>query len=166
MKRILSSLLGLGACLVLFGCAALKPGATAPKPDYPAGTQFLYANAGDWSVTSQLDAKRTAKGFWISHSKADVWPVESSPDGKCNANLWILANRGGQWKAATWEWAKPSTHDRPIKGTLGSYIKNSAFAPGSWNPAPGERVGIMISGMARGGASNVKERSNIVWLTW
>ena len=169
MKMMKYCILALTLALAA-GCAWLKPGTggdvSSPKHDYPDGTQFLFVDVGAWPITSTLTAKRTSTGFWISHTKANVWPVQKSTDGDCNANLWIFANRGGQWKAATWEWAKPSTHDRPIKGALGAYIKNDAFAPRSWSPAKGEKIGIMISGMARAKDRNVSERSNIVWLTW
>ena len=36
----------------------------------------------------------------------------------------------------------------------------------SWEPSSGERFGLMVSGLVRGGLSNVKERSNVSMVTW
>ena len=36
----------------------------------------------------------------------------------------------------------------------------------SWTPRSGERIGLMVSGLARTKMRNVKERSNVVMVTW
>ena len=46
----------------------------------------------------------------------------------------------------------------------GDHIKVAPLS--SWEPRPGERMGLMVSGLARGGLSNVKERSNVSMVTW
>ena len=50
---------------------------------------------------------------------------------------------------------------------LGTYIKRSPVFPSNWNPKPGQKYGIMVSGLARfPGDRTVLERSNVVWTNW
>ena len=84
-----------------------------------------------------------------------------------NANPWVFANIGGQWYAGTFEWLRYGQTSKPkgvLDGSLGNHIKVSPMS--SWYPRSGERIGLMVSGLARTSSRNVRERSNIVMVTW
>lgn len=36
----------------------------------------------------------------------------------------------------------------------------------SWRPTSGERIGLMVNGLARSSLRNVRERSNVAMVTW
>ena len=107
--------------------------------------KFLNTDVSSWPETASLHASVSGSGnVSIPYSKANVWP---GVDG-VNANPWVFVNLGGQWYAATWD----------------GHIKVSPLS--SWEPSSGERFGLMVSGLVRGGLSNVKERSNVSMVTW
>jgi hypothetical protein len=51
-----------------------------------------------------------------------------------------------------------------LNGAMGDHIKIPPLS--GWHPASGERIGLMVSGLARTQQRNVKERSNVVMVTW
>ena len=84
-----------------------------------------------------------------------------------NANPWVIVNYNGQWYAATFEYFRQGQTSKPVgvlDGSLGDHIKVSPL--NQWRPRSGERIGLMVSGLARAGERNVRERSNIVMVTW
>jgi hypothetical protein len=79
----------------------------------------------------------------------------------------IVKWRDGKWYAATFEWLRPGQTSKPVgvlDGSKGDHIKRSPLS--NWRPRKGERFGIMVSGLARGGARNVSERTNVQMVTW
>ena len=142
-------------------------GTTTTNGLWPAemtGTvKFLHTDVSEWPVTASLNASVSGSTISIPYSKSKVWPAR---DG-VNANPWVFANVGGQWYAATWEWLKFGQVSKPkavLAGTMGDHIKVSPLS--SWRPHSGERIGLMVSGLARTSARNVRERSNVVMVTW
>jgi hypothetical protein len=148
----------------------------------PVGCRFVGgANVGGWPVTAKLQAAVSVKRYtkkdektgkvidcWnmpvtLKHDKVNVWPANG--DG-LNANPWIIAEFGGQWYAGNWEWIRRGQTVKDMSGkTFGSHVKASPF-PGDWNPAKGQKVGFMVSGLSRGGAKGAQERTDVVWITW
>ena len=51
-----------------------------------------------------------------------------------------------------------------LDGSMGDHIKVSPLS--SWRPKKGERIGIMVSGLARTQMRSVRERSNVYMVTW
>ncbi len=82
-------------------------------------------------------------------------------DGKVNANVWVIAHRGGKWKANTWDFLRHTPFCQ--KSKLAEHIG----APDGWEPVAGEKLYIMVSGIARPGyAETIHERTNIVEYFW
>ena len=123
--------------------------------------KFLGPDVSSWPVTASLNASVGGGKVNLPYSKARVWPAS---DG-VNANPWVFVNLGGQWYAATWEYLRHGQTMKDMSGkSWGDHIKVAPLS--SWEPRPGERMGLMVSGLARGGLSNVKERSNVSMVTW
>ena len=123
--------------------------------------KFLNTDVSNWAVTASLNASVGGGKVNLPYSKARVWPAS---DG-VNANPWVFVNLGGQWYAATWEYLRQGQTMKDMSGkSWGGHIKVSPLS--SWEPRPGERFGLMVSGLVRGGLSNVKERSNVSMVTW
>jgi len=123
--------------------------------------KFLGPDVSSWPVTASLNASVGGGKVNLPYSKAKVWPAS---DG-VNANPWVFVNLNGQWYAATWEYLRHGQTMKDMSGkSWGDHIKVSPLS--SWEPRPGERMGLMVSGLARGGLSNVKERSNVSMVTW
>ena len=137
--------------------------------DFPAeidgAVKWLHFNVGNWPVTAAMSAAITGSSIQFPYSKAKVW---SAVDG-VNANPWVIAKVNGQWYAGTFEWLRYGQTSKPKgvldrSGGLGDHIKVSPLS--SWTPKSGERIGIMVSGLARTSARNSKERTSVVMVTW
>ena len=123
--------------------------------------KFLNADVSNWAVTASLNASVSGGKVTLNYNKARVWPAA---DG-VNANPWVFVNLNGQWYAATWEYLRSGQTMKDMSGkSWGEHIKVAPLS--SWEPRPGERFGLMVSGLVRGGLSNVKERSNVSMVTW
>ena len=125
--------------------------------------KWLGMDVSGWAQTASLNASVGGGTINMPYNKARVWPTV---DG-VNANCWAIANIGGQWYAATFEYLRPGQTSKPVgvlDGSKGDHFKVSPMS--SWRPRSGERFGLMVSGLARGGLRNVKERSNISMVTW
>ena len=136
-----------------------------PESDIPAGTQFLHTNVSGWAVTAKLEASVSGGQIRMPYDKARAWPAV---DG-CNANPWAIIQIGGQWYAATFEYFKHGQTSKPVgvldrSGGKGDHFKRPPLS--SWTPKHGERFGLMVSGLARASARNVKERSQVVMVVW
>ena len=144
----------------------MADGTTTTNSLWPAEitgkVKFLNTDVSSWPETASLHASVSGSGnVSIPYSKANVWP---GVDG-VNANPWVFVNLGGQWYAATWEYLRVGQTSKSMGGkSWGGHIKVSPLS--SWEPSSGERFGLMVSGLVRGGLSNVKERSNVSMVTW
>ena len=156
----------------------LDHGASAPQPppppgsapsvgstssDFPGPVHWLHTDVSSWPVTASLGASVGGGTINMPYSKASVWPAV----GGVNANPWVIVNLNGQWYAATFEWLRHGQTSKPVgvlDGSMGDHIKASPLS--GWRPRSGERIGLMVSGLARAQSRNVRERSNIVMVTW
>lgn len=162
------------------GAGATSPttGVTTPSPTtgvtYPgiidqidlSKVNWLHADASTWKVTSQLTGVSIGKdSITLDHSKAGKWPVYNFNGTAVEGNPWVFVNRGGTWYAATYEWLRPGQTEKGVTGAdIGKNIKVEPLA--SWQPQPGERVGFMVSTIARNGDRTSNERTNVVMATW
>ena len=131
--------------------------------DVPAGTIFLHSDVSAWPATAKLSASVSGGQIRMPYDKAKAWP---GIDG-INANPWVIVNLDGQWYAATFEWLRVGQTSKPVgvlDGSKGDHIKVSPL--NRWRPRSGERIGLMVSGLARAQTRNVKERSNVSWVVW
>ena len=128
--------------------------------------KWLNTDVSGWAETASLHASVKGGTINMPYSKARVWP---GVDG-VNANPWAIVNINGKWYAATFEWLKVGQTTKPTSVLSQTDGKGDHFKVqplSSWRPHSGERFGIMVSGLARGGSlRNVKERSNISMVTW
>jgi len=135
--------------------------------DIPEGTRWLHGGGqvAGWPVTAHLSRVDIAGGrVTLDYDKANVWPV-ANVEGGTVANPWVIVNVGGQWYAATWEWLKPGQTVKDMRSkSWGGHIKAAPLS--KWEPKSGDRIGWMVSGLARSAIRNVRERSNIVWKEW
>ena len=153
--------------------AAVQAGAAAvPESGSSAGfpaeidgpIQWLHTDVSSWPVTASLTA--SVDGGWIRfpYSKSRTWPAVNG----VNANPWVIVKwTDGRWYAATFEWLRFGQTSKPVgvlDGSRGDHIKRPPLS--NWRPHSGERFGIMVSGLARDGNRNVRERSNVVMVTW
>ena len=125
--------------------------------------KWLNVDVSNWAQTASLNASVRGGTINMPYDKAKVWPAR---DG-VNANCWAIVNIGGTWYAATFEYLRSGQTAKPtavLDGSKGDHFKVSPLS--SWRPSSGERFGIMVSGLARGGLRNVQERSNISMVTW
>ncbi len=123
---------------------------------------WLHPDVSGWPETATL-ASVTVSGDSISlpYDKADVWPNDSH---RTNANCWVFLQWDGAWYAGTWEYLRKGSTVRAKHAFEGGHIKQAPVQ--SWRPQSGVEYGMMISGLCRGGRSNVQERTNIVMFTW
>ena len=155
----------------LTGCATitrwLDGWADVPAPqEFPEGLVWLHPDVSGWAVTANLSEVRLDSRFiHMPYDKARVWPPHDFGDMTLNANPWIIAQVDGVWYAATWEWLRDGQTTKAKSSVAGDHIKRREI-PNDWRPQAGEKVGIMISGLVRGGERNVSERSNVVWINW
>ena len=129
----------------------------------PGSIKWLHTDVSSWPVTASLSASVNGGTINVPYSKSRVWP---EVDG-VNANPWVIVNLNGQWYAATFEYLRVGQTSKPtgvLDGSMGDHIKVSPL--NSWRPRSGERFGLMVSGLARAQQRNVRERSNIVMVTW
>lgn len=125
--------------------------------------KWLHTNVSSWPVTASLSASVSSSTINMPYSKSKVWPAV---DG-LNANPWAIVKINGQWYAGTFEYFRFGQTSKPVgvlDGSKGDHFKVSPLS--SWRPSSGERFGIMVSGLARSNARNVKERSNVSMVTW
>ena len=131
-------------------------------PEITGTVKLLHTDVSSWPVTASLHAS-VGGTINLPYSKAKVWPAV---DG-VNANPWVFVNLDGQWYAATFEWLRQGQTSKPkgvLDGSMGDHIKVAPLS--SWRPHSGERIGLMVSGLARTKMRNVQERSNVVMVTW
>ena len=132
-------------------------------PEITGTVKFLHTDVSSWPVTASLHASVGGGTINMPYSKAKVWPAV---DG-VNANPWVFVNLNGQWYAATFEWLRQGQTSKPkgvLDGSMGDHIKVAPLS--SWRPHSGERIGLMVSGLARTKMRNVQERSNVSMVTW
>ena len=133
-------------------------------PSEITGTiHWLHTDVSAWPATTTLNASVGGGTINLSYDKARAWPAVQG----ANANPWVFVKLDGQWYAATFEWLRHGQTAKPmavLNGSMGDHIKMPPLS--GWRPASGERIGLMVSGLARTELRNVKERSNVVMVTW
>ena len=141
-----------------------------PEPDepseFPQGLQWLGPNISNWKESAVLTA--SVGGTRINLKNNAAWPTmrtRASDGGPLMGNAWVIAEVGGQWYAATWEWMRQGQQFKAKRSLHGDHIKRGEFGP-HWTPKSGQRIGLMISTGARNSERTTNERSNISWVVW
>ena len=150
----------------------------------PSEIKWLGENVGAWDKKYSLKVSLDGDKIIYDQEGTSKWPVvmvssvfeELSLDiiddemaniaaTELSGNPWVIAKFNGQWKAATHEWMRPGQKIKGKVSVAGDHIKNSEFGA-NWKPTVGEEYGFVVTGLARGTARNVKERTQIVLFTW
>ncbi len=169
MKKIITVLTILASIGLFSGCEELDKltgeDSTSTSDGIDLGSVvWLDQNVSGWEATASMSASVGGGAVNMPYDKARVWPGTSGGGAQVNANAWVFVNQGGTWYASTWEYLRVGQTSKSSASVTGSHINNAPL--NSWHPVSGETYGFMVSGLVRGGASNVKERSNVSMVTW
>lgn len=139
---------------------------------------WLHTDVSSWRVTSTVTSVSvTPDEICVNHTAAGLWPFSTDvfpvgpgdPPGGApiEGNIWIFAQFNGRWYAATWDWLRPGQQCKhETAETLGRDQIRFPPMDASWVPQPGDRVGFMMSTIARTNLRAGEERSNVVQFTW
>ena len=125
---------------------------------------WLDKDISGWPETAAMSASVAGDGMHMPYDKATVWPGTNAAGARVNANAWVFVNLEGTWYAATWEYLRVGQTSKSAATVTASHINHPPL--NSWRPHSGEEIGIMVSGLVRGGSSNISERSNVSMLIW
>lgn len=130
-------------------------------------------NVLTWPITTHIQRiEVTDAGVRVAFDKCESWPKVTPPgwDGPLSHTLWLFLNIGGEWygSGVIQFWACDQFNGGPIYQD--DQIARNWVYDNRWSsmvrhqPAPGERIGFMVSaGNARGQDDHgVMERSDIV----
>ncbi len=173
-----SSGAGTGGSAGSGGSGGSGPSSTCPNaPPFDfKNVTCLHTNVSSWAETVKLkQVTFTSSNICMDHDiDGKGWPT-TTVGVEVIANPWVFICHENKWYGATWEWLRPGPPVQTCKAkssVAGDHIKQAPFnaspfkAPKYWQPASGETLYFMVSGFARGGKSNVKERSNTVKVVW
>ena len=142
-----------------------EPSGGNSVPANLAGVRWLHADVSGWKETGNLRSVKVSGGMIaLNYDKSRSWPGKNHAGAFVNANPWIFVYRDGAWYAGTWEWLRHGQTSKSVRSVNGDHIKKSPL--NSFSPRSGERYGFMVSGLARDKARNVRERTNVVMVTW
>ena len=136
-------------------------------------------NISDWEKTSEIteiDINIENGQICISHTKSGQWVptqnVESpSVEDPVEGNAWVIVPLDGKGYAAPYDWlgANGPCHMLDVETLENLYqqLPQRTNMPelSRWKPVPGDKIGFMVSGLAKDGLENVKERSNMLIVT-
>ena len=135
------------------------------------------ADVSDWEVNSTItEVNITPTEVAIYHTAAmdgvgGFWPVSRSvfADGApIEGNPWIFAFVDGQWHGATFEYLRPGRQVMHVKAwEFGEHQIQRYPLDISWMPRGGDRVGFMMSTIARTGLRASRNyRTQVFMTTW
>lgn len=123
-------------------------------------------NPSGWTKTATLNSPaHTGTDVSTPYDKSAIWPGVG-PGSVYQANQWLFAFISGQWYAGC---AATLTPVGDVVGDYSGPVGTTYFAGTfleTWNPAPGDSVGVMVTPPAKLGQWGAAERSNIVLITW
>lgn len=167
MKKFMAVLPLIASMIIFGGCEELDKltGEDSGSDGLDLGSVvWLDQNISGWSSTASMSASVSGGSVHMPYDKANVWPASSGGGASVNANAWVFANIDGTWYGATWEYLRVGQTSKSASSVGGSHVNHAPLS--SWHPVSGETYGFMVSGLVRGGASNVEERSNVSMVTW
>lgn len=146
------------------GGAETKPETGLAQDDVDVSkVKFWYVPVGSWAITSDLPAVHVGGGkVRFKHSKAGTWPRHK--DG-FEANPWVIAMVDGELQAASFEWLRPGTIERPMKTVNGAHCGVGKLNR-DWAPKSGETVYIGVAACSRGNRRTVAERTAFKRVVW
>jgi hypothetical protein len=146
------------------------------KDGIPVGdVTWAYKDVTGWKVTATLSnttvtPSNPAPTICWDRSYPSTWPLDTNK-GKIDASMWVIGQVDGKWYGSVWEGVVPGTHQcstTEAKPGDAPFIQTGTGPLNAWHPKSGDKVGFMVSTIARGGtpASSPNERSQILTVTW
>lgn len=136
-----------------------------PEPIPLDEVTWLHTNVKDWTRTAELKSVTfSGNKIILDHSANPPWPGVLKGTVVLAGNAWIFVKLNDKWYGATWEWLRPQQKIKGKAAVKGDHIKQAPLH--TFVPKVGETYGFMVSGLARDGTRNVKERSNVVMVEW
>ena len=140
-----------------------------------ADVTWAYQNVSGWKVTAKLTGVTVTNGspaptICFTRDYPATWPKDPNA-GITDAEMWVIAKVDGKWHGAVWEGvlvggSQCSTTE--AQAGQAPFIQAGSAPVDSWFPKSGEKVGFMISTIARGAAPSPtpNERTQIMLVTW
>ena len=141
-----------------------RGGVVAPAPD-TMHVVWHGRDIGDFQEKYDLAVDLTASRIIYKQAATSKWPAKGINGVKVVGNFWVIMEIEGELHGFTHEWARPGQQIKNKSSVAGDHIKH-ALVPRDWKPAPGQVLWFCVSGLARGGLSNVPERTKLVRVVW
>ena len=162
-----------------------------PDPDNPKNKdniKWLHGNTdiSEWNKTSKItppdiEIKVQNGQVCITHSKQGQWPSKSAQarldpivTKPVEGNPWIIVPIKGKGYAATYDWLRAGEpcHMLDVENLQNLYSSDKSLGKRThkspltrWIAVPGDKIGLMVSGLARNQVRNVQARSNMLVVT-
>jgi hypothetical protein len=129
-------------------------------------------NVASWAETARITAISQGGGvLCIEHTMLGRWPRTTffdDPNTLVEGNQWYFALINGTWYGGAGEWVRPGQSCKAFGGGPEEFYDVHQEPLHSWNPRPGEMVGIMSSTPARVWPQmrTTDERTNVEMVRW
>ncbi len=129
-------------------------------------------NFASWAQTSTITSITEGGGtLCIYHTMLGRWPTVAffgDPNTLIEGNQWYFALINRTWYGGAGEWVRPGQACKGFGGGPEEFYDPSQEPLHSWNPRPGDLVGIASSTPARAWPDmrTTDERTNIQLITW
>jgi hypothetical protein len=136
---------------------------------------WAYQDVSGWKVTANLTSVTVTDGFpaptiCFARDYPSTWPKDPNA-GITDGEMWVIAQIGGKWYGSVWEGVLvggsqcSTTEAQPGQAP---FVQAGSTPVDTWVPKSGEKVGFMISTIARGAAPSPtpNERTQIKLVTW
>lgn len=139
-----------------------------PADEIPADKiNWLGPNISKWKIVERLSVTIHGKAIDLNQESSGKWGKRYIDGEWLSGNPWIfIPQEDGTYYAVTWEWLKYGQRTKAKSAVAGDHIKKAPAIPLDWKPTIGVEYGWAVSPLARGSHRTVKERTNIVLVTW
>lgn len=157
-----------------------SPSAPPPSPSPSSGSFDLSRavivvgpkNFASWPETARITAISQGGGMLcIDHTMLGRWPRTvffDDPNTLIEGNQWYFALINGTWYGGAGEWVRPGQSCKAFGGGPEEFYDVNQEPLHSWNPRPGDLVGIASSTPARVWPQlrTSDERTNVEMVRW
>jgi len=153
------------------------PSGGSSKDAIPASSvTWAYQNVSGWPIKAKLSNVTVSGGSSVApticwdRTYPASWPGDPN-GGSTDAEMWVIAKVGGQWYGSVWEGVLVGNHQcstTEAQPGQAPFVQAGTDPVNAWYPKSGEKVGFMVSTIARGAAAGntPNERTQIVEVTW
>ena len=129
-------------------------------------------NFANWAETARITAISQGGGtLCIEHTMLGRWPRTTffdDPNTLIEGNQWYFALINGTWFGGAGEWVRPGQSCKAFDGGPEEFYDVNQEPLHSWNPRPGDLVGVASSTPARAWPQirTSDERTNVEMVPW